>query len=111
MTVADFVSDLLAALTQFEVSQQVTVEAEGPTVSGRAFLAEEMFLAFYFNQKTGTQAFALVKGSQRLWGIDFDNMRGWHLHPLEAPEQHLTIESQTVSDIIQQFSTVTTKLT
>ncbi len=46
MTVAEFVSDLLAALIQFEVSNLITFEAEGPTVSGRVSFIQEMFLAF-----------------------------------------------------------------
>jgi hypothetical protein len=60
-----------------------------------------MFLSFYYNQVTGTEAFALIEGARRIWGIDYDNIRGWHLHPAEAPDQHVAIEPQSVPAIIQ----------
>ena len=103
MDVSSFVTDLLAALASIEAIDQVALETEGPIVKGRAYLSGKMFLAFYYNQATATQAFALVKDEKRLWGIDYDNFRGWHLHPMHNPDQHVVIESLPVSAIIQQL--------
>jgi hypothetical protein len=72
-------------------------------VRGRAHFGGDLFLAFYYNQVTGTQAFALVRNEQRLWGIDYDNLRGWHEHPLGQPELHISLEAQTISSIIQRL--------
>jgi hypothetical protein len=72
-------------------------------VRGRARFGGDLFLAFYYNQVTGTQAFALVRNEQRLWGIDYDNLRGWHEHPLEQPELHIILEAQTITLIIKRL--------
>jgi hypothetical protein len=108
--VASFVSELLAALAGSEDVQGVAYHAEGPTVRGRAYFGEEFFLAFYYNQVTGTQAFALVSGKQRIWGIDYDKNRGWHLHPLNQEESHIRVSSQSISSIIQQVGEVISNL-
>jgi hypothetical protein len=103
MDVVTFVSELLIGLASLETVQDVTSHAEGPTVRGRAQFAGGLFLAFYYNQVTGTQAFALVRNEQRLWGIDYDNLRGWHEHPLRQPELHVVLEAQTISSIIKRL--------
>jgi hypothetical protein len=103
MDVVTFVSELLNGLASLETVQDVTSHAEGPTVRGRAHFVGGLFLAFYYNQATGTQAFALVRNELRLWGIDYDNLRGWHEHPLGQPELHVILEAQTISSIIKRL--------
>ena len=103
MDIRAFVEELLDALAGVEEVEQITLRTEGPVVSGRAYLRGGMFLSFYHNEETGTIAFALIKGQDRMWGIDCDSIRGWHLHPLEAPDQHVAISSLDMSDIIQQL--------
>ena len=106
MDVVTFVSELLNSLAALETVQDVTSHAEGPTVRGRAQFVGNLFLAFYYNQITGTQAFALIKDEQRIWGIDYDNLRGWHEHPLRQPEQHVVLEAQTISSIVKRLQDV-----
>jgi len=106
MNPAAFVEALLGALATLENIQQAAVHSEGPVVSGRATLRGDIFLAFYYNQITGTQAFALIQREKRIWGIDYDNFRGWHLHPAESPDSHIPIESQSVTEIIQKLGEV-----
>ena len=106
MDVVTFVSELLRGLASLETVQDVTSQAEGPTVRGRAHFAGGLFLAFYYNQVTGTQAFALVRNEQRIWGIDYDSLRGWHEHPLGQAEQHIILEAQTMVSIIQRLKDV-----
>lgn len=103
MDVVTFVSELMNGLSSIELVQDVTSQAEGPTVRGRAHFGGDLFLAFYYNQMTGTQAFALVRNEQRLWGIDYDNLRGWHEHPLGQLELHVILETQTISTIIPRL--------
>jgi hypothetical protein len=108
MDVVTFVSELLKGLSSIETVQDVTSHAEGPTVRGRADFGEDLFLAFYYNQMTGTQAFALVRNERRLWGIDYDNLRGWHEHPLGQTELHVILEAQTISSIIKRLQSAIT---
>ena len=100
MTVSAFTEALLRALAALEGVEQVALRTEGPVVNGRASFREGMFLAFYYNQATGTQTFALIKDAERVWGIDYDNTRGWHLHPVDAPSQHMAIEPQSIPAIV-----------
>ena len=102
MNTSSFVDDLLGALADIGI-EQVMVRTEGPVVNGRAPLREGVFLAFYYNQSTGTQAFAAIEGTERIWGIDCDNVRGWHLHPEGDPSQHVALEPQSVPGIIRQL--------
>lgn len=68
MDVITFISELLRCLSEIKAIENVASQADGPTVHGRAYFQENLFLAFYYNQVTGTQAFALVSNEQRIWG-------------------------------------------
>ena len=76
MDVSSFVDELLSALTDIEFFEHVTLQTEGPVASGYAYVNEDLFLRFYFNQVTGTIAFALIESQQRVRGVDYDNRRG-----------------------------------
>ena len=69
-------------------------------------LENNFFLQVYFNAQTETTAFALIKEDKRAWGIDFDSIRGWHLHPVENPDDHLIIETKTIKEIIAHLAKV-----
>jgi hypothetical protein len=106
MDVRSFASELLRALATVEAIERVVLQSEGPVVKGRAYVTAEMFLEFYFNGKTGTIAFALIRDRNRVWGIDRDNIRGWHLHPLEDPVEHVEVERLSVSEIVERLRAV-----
>jgi hypothetical protein len=103
MDTKTFSSELLSALASANLFQQVSVTVEGPIADGRAYISDDKFLSFYFNEHTGTLAFALIGKEKRIWGIDRDNLRGWHLHPTDKPEEHIGIETLTVTEIIAQL--------
>ena len=111
MDVRSFASELLRALATVEAIEQVVLQSEGPVVKGRAYVTAEMFLEFYFNEKTGTMAFALIRDRGRVWGIDQDNIRGWHLHPLENPMEHVEINKLSVSEVVERLRAVLEGLT
>ena len=89
MDVKSFTDDLLSALANMGRFERVALQAEGPIASGYAYLRNEFSLRFYFNEVTGTTAFALIENQQRIWGVDYDNRRGWHLHPVDDPTKHI----------------------
>lgn len=105
MDVKSFVEVLLGALSKTHLIHQVDMQTEGPVVRGRAYLYGDgqSFLRFFYNQTTGTLAFALVVGEQRVWGIDRDNRRGWHLHPLHNSSAHIAIGPADIPTIVQMF--------
>jgi hypothetical protein len=103
MDVKHFVEQVLSALSGALPFGRVSVQTEGPIVEGRAFLQENRFLRFYYNERTGTTVFALIEDERRAWGIDCDQRRGWHLHPVSAPEEHVEIAPLTVAEIIERL--------
>jgi hypothetical protein len=46
------------------------------------------FIEAFFNERTGTTAFALIRDSQRIYGAD--NTGGWHVHPFADPARHVS---------------------
>lgn len=108
MNVQQFVDELLHALTTVEHFAQIAVQTEGPTMRATAYLVRQRdsFLRIYFNEVTGTIAFAFIQQQQRIWGIDYDNRRGWHKHPLQDPTQHVPISPLSVQEIIRELQQI-----
>jgi hypothetical protein len=109
MDVRAFADELLRALADTGLFERVALRTEGPIADGHAHVHEGLFLRFYFNEVTGTIAFALIEKRQRIWGIDYDNRRGWHLHPVDNPTHHIGIEPLSVSDIVARLQNVLLK--
>ncbi len=88
--------------------RNVSLQTEGPIASGRVYLqgSPGQFLRVYYNETTGTIAFALISNQQRIWGIDFDNRRGWHVHPAENPSEHVAIDPLTIAEIVRLLQDV-----
>jgi hypothetical protein len=106
MDVQTFVSELLLALADAELFERVDVSTEGPIVKGHAYVRTDFFVRFFFNQHTQTVAFALIEDGQRIWGMDRDNRRGWHLHPVDNPTDHIAIDPLSVSEIVARLRDV-----
>lgn len=108
MDVKSFVDELLAALAATGRFAHVSMQTEGPIASGRAYVQGpvDQFLRVYFNAITGSIAFALIRDQQRIWGVDYDNRRGWHLHPADNPAEHLEIAPLPISEIVSMLSEV-----
>jgi hypothetical protein len=107
MDLRTFTEELLNALAAIGLFPRIALQSEGPVSSGYAYTdREEFFLRFYFNELTGTVAFALIKNQQRIWGVDYDNRRGWHLHPETSPTEHIALAPLSVADIIAHLQQV-----
>lgn len=110
MDVKIFLTELLSCLARLNFVEDVDLKGEGIVLSGRIFLKERIFLEVYYNEVTRTIAFALIKGEKRIWGIDRDNIRDWHIHHVEAPETHESIESLSVYEIVEELKEVWKRL-
>ena len=106
MDVRAFSEELLRALAGIGVFERVSLQTEGPIAKGRAQAGEGLFLRFYFNEITGTLAFALIRGQERIWGLDHDGLRGWHLHPAIAPMSHIPVEPMSITEIVGRLRDV-----
>jgi hypothetical protein len=104
--IKQFLSILLENLSKLEFVDKIDIQTEVFILKGRAILKKNRFVQIYFNELTGTTAFAIIEKDIRIWGIDYDNMRTWHLHPLENPDTHNEISPKTVAEIIDMISKV-----
>ena len=110
MDVRQFLLSLLNTLSRLDFVKNVDFKTEVFILKGRVTLEGKRYLQVYFNELTGTTAFALIEREKRIWGIDFDNMRGWHLHPFRESESHRSITEKSVQDIVRELSEVTESL-
>lgn len=101
MDLNQFLLSLLHSLSTLDFVEKIDLHTEVFILKGRVILRKNRFLQVYFNEETGTIAFALIEEGKRLWGIDFDNTKGWHLHPVGNPEGHHNISFMTVEDIMK----------
>ena len=104
MDINQFLLSLLSALSTLEFVKKVDFQTEVFVLKGRVILKKNRFLQVYFNELTGTTAFALIEREKRIWGIDFDNMRGWHLHPLDNSEGHRNIDPMNIQEIVRALA-------
>jgi len=110
MDINQFLLSILHSLSTIDFVEEVDFHTEVFILKGRAVLKKGRFLQVYFNEQTGTTAFALIEEEKRIWGIDFDNLRGWHLHSLENPDSHQNMEAKAIEEIATMISEVWIKL-
>lgn len=110
MVIDQFLPSLLHFLSILDFVEKVDLHTEVFVLKGKAILEKGRSLQVYFNEQTGTTAFALIENDKRLWGIDFDNVRGWHIHPIEDPESHNNTAPKSISEIVGLIAEVWTKL-
>lgn len=110
MDVEPFLSSLLDALADRPFVRSVDLETEVIILRGRVLLEQDRFLQVYFNEETGTTAMALIEDEQRIWGVDYDDLRGWHVHPVDDPDQHRDIDPMTPSEIVEALADAWTQL-
>ncbi len=60
----------------------------------------------FYNEHTGTTAFALIRQGQRAFGAD--NTGGWHIHPFDDPDRHDPLPgamsfAEFVAEVERQF--------
>ncbi len=110
MDVSQFLLTLLHNLSTIEFVEKVDIHTEAFILKGRIILKKNYFVQIYFNESTQTTTFALIKEDKRIWGIDYDNLRRWHLHPIANPESHQNIEPQTIEKIVDGLKEVWRRL-
>ena len=101
MDVAAFLQALLDALAGHAFVESVDVQTEAIVARGRIQLEGGRFLQIYFNEETGTTAYALIEDDERIWGGDYDALRGGYEHPLGHPDRHRDIAPMTPLEVVE----------
>jgi len=93
MTLAEFQQQVVAvALASPICGIPVVCRLSATSINLRVEITTGDFVDIFYNEQTGTTAFALIRASQRIFGAD--NTGGWHWHPFANPEQHALLASE-----------------
>lgn len=103
MSPEEFADEIISAIKELEFVDGHSFVIEKSVLKGRIFLSDDKFMQVYVNTLTNSKSFTLIHSDQRIWGIDFDNLIGWHLHPLENPDLHLPIKEKNIVEIVQNL--------
>jgi Ethanolamine utilization protein EutJ (predicted chaperonin) len=88
MTLTEFEAQIFAVALDSPVCEVPAVRRLTPTSIGlRVDVKSGGFIDVFYNDQTGTTAFALTKNGKRVFGAD--NTGGWHIiHPFSDPTRH-----------------------
>jgi len=105
LKVLDLLEEIYASVEQVNFVSEVVTHVEGPTLKVRLII-ESGFIQVFFNANTHALAFALIKDNKRVFGVDRDNIRNWHIHPTEDPTQHIPCEEMGFEDFLQEVKKI-----
>lgn len=87
MTLAEFERQVFAVATASSICGIPVVRRLTPTsINLRLGVTTGGFIDAFYNEQTGTMAYALIRQGRRAFGAD--NTGGWHVHPFDDPERH-----------------------
>lgn len=106
MDIRAFLQSFLHGLSALDFVEGVDFHSEAFVVKGRVFMKKGRFLQVYMNGSTNTVAFALIENEKRIWGVDRDDIQGWHIHPANRPETHIDCGPMDADMIIKAIAEV-----
>lgn len=109
----DFSVDAFQAKVQdlagqyFSTSKPELQEANPLRLEMRIVLSSDLFIDIFYGVSKKRIDFALIKATERIFGID--NLNGWHRHPFGGVKQHEAIEEPTLEEVFSEIKSVTTE--
>ena len=73
-------------------------------------MTEKAFIDVFFNSKTKSISFTLVKNDERIFGIDRDSIRDWHKHPFGNPNEHIPCNETNFTTFLEEVKKNLNKL-
>lgn len=105
----EFLAELMTLKDEFFPSAQIeTVYSRVDRISLRLILNASLFVDIYFNADNGRFDFSLIRAGNRIFG--YDNLKSWHCHPFEDPDQHISCAQPRLRDIIQRTNHLVAQL-
>ena len=87
MTLGEFEQRIFSvALDSPVCAVPATRRLTATSISLRVDILTGGFVDIFYNEQTGTMAFALIRDGRRVFGAD--NTGGWHMHPFADPGGH-----------------------
>ena len=70
----------------------------------RIELGQEVFIDIFYNPQNDRTDFSLIHKGQRIFG--YDNLGGWHRHPVEYPDTHFPCDEPQPQRVFQEMRDV-----
>jgi hypothetical protein len=87
VTLAEFERYVFAVAMDSSVCGIPSVRSLTPTsVNLRIDIAAGGFVDVFYNERSGTTSYALIREGRRILGAD--STGGWHQHPFDDPDRH-----------------------
>lgn len=103
MTLADFEQAIFATALRSsacDIPSVVRLTATG--IKLRIQITVGSYIDAFYNEQTGTTAYALIDKGQRIFGAD--NTGGWHYHPFHDPTRHDPLtDAMTFAEFVAQI--------
>ncbi|MBI4379361.1 MAG: hypothetical protein HY578_09725 [Nitrospinae bacterium] len=71
-------------------------------ISLRIPIISTLFIDIYANTDTKRYDFSLIKDNKRIFG--YDNLGGWHYHPLNKPDNHIKCKKPSLRHILKEIT-------
>ena len=66
----------------------------------RVELNPDRFVDVFFSRHNGRTDLSVVEGDRRIFG--YDNLGGWHRHPITDPEHHESCEEPMLEQFLRE---------
>lgn len=87
MTLEAFEKIIFAVARRSPLCDEPSIVSVGEeTIKIRIDLFPGRWIEAYYNQRTQTTAYVLIRDEKRIFGAD--NTGGWHIHPFDDPVRH-----------------------
>lgn len=107
--IEEFLRELAKLKEEFLPEARIeTVYKRVDKVSLRVEISSVLFVDIYANTDNKRYDFSLIRDGKRLFG--YDNLQGWHYHPLTNPDSHIWCEDPSLRSIFQEIAAIIASL-
>lgn len=108
LDVEAFLSQLRASLEKNFAEYRIEPIFKTPkSLKANVYLGNDLFIAVRYNARNERTDFALIRNDKRIFG--YDNLKKWHYHPFEEPENHIPCEKPSIARIISEVQKIAKK--
>lgn len=103
MTLSEFEQQIFATATASPICGiPIVRRLTATSISLRIEVTIGGFIDAFYNERTGTTAYALIRQGRRAFGAD--NTDRWHVHPFANPDQHdLLSDAISFADFVAEI--------
>lgn len=101
----DFLKELNNLKHEFLAEPEIeTIYKRTGKISLRVLVSSVYFVDIYVNVGTNRYDFSLIKNNKRIF--DYDNLGGWHYHPLNKQDDHIGTTEPSLEQIFHEIADI-----